>query len=358
MFDIYVITNITNGKKYVGYTSIGYQKRFLKHVNESERGSNRYICRALRKYGESSFRIELIDTALTHEEAKQKEIEYISKLNSFAHKKGGHGYNATTGGDGVNGKNVPQYIREKMSELKKQQRAWVGERNPKYKKGYLIQGEKHPLFGKKHSMETKQKISIANKGRLEGIGNPSVVLEECFSLECKTGRIDHFYSFFELRQYFKEQGIPLNRSIVLGVMRGDNGRRTYKGYMFYRKDVTDAKTFHEIERKYQCGEVSPVILKDHRQGNLHPNAKSVLCFAKDIRTEAITRFESWYDLKNWLSTITGGRANYSGMAKCLRGEYNHVYGYRLYRQGDSDEEVFSSIIGEYEQQKEPSTTSQ
>lgn len=37
---------------------------------------------------------------------------------------------------------------------------------------YGIKGEKHPMFGKHHSVETKEKISKANKGKFAGEKNP------------------------------------------------------------------------------------------------------------------------------------------------------------------------------------------
>ncbi|WP_068775778.1 GIY-YIG nuclease family protein [Paenibacillus sp. FJAT-26967] len=357
MFDIYVITNKINGKRYVGYTSIGYKKRLLKHLNESERGSSRYLCKAIRKYGKESFSIEKIDVAESHGEAVKKEIHYIHFYNSFAHAKDGHGYNATLGGEGTNGMNVPKSLRMKMSRVKKEQKAWVGDRNPKYRKGYLIQGEKHPLYGKTHSIESKEKISISNKGRFAGTRNPASNLKECFSLECKTGAIEHFASFFEMRMSFQDRGIKLNRSSILGIMRGDVGYRSYKGFIFYREDVTDPLIYCDIKRKYQMRITEPIELQDHRQGNSHPNAKSVLCFAKEICNGRVLKFDSWYELKHGLEKITGKQITYSSMYKCLVGKYKQTAGYKVFRKGETDDVILTALWDELTQQSEPSTTS-
>lgn len=357
MFDIYLIQNTLNGKRYVGYTSKGFEKRFLKHLNESVNGSSRYLCRAIRKYGKDSFTISLLDTALTHEEAVKKEIRYIKSLKTFAHAKGNHGYNATIGGDGANGLNVPKSTRMKISDIKKKQLAWVGERNPKFNKGYLICGDNHPMFGKRHSSQAKNKISQSNRGRLAGLKNPSVKSLVCYSLEHATGIILKFDSFFEMRQHFQKNGLTLNRSSVLAVMRGDHGYRSYHGYFFYREDVTPSELFCEIEYKYQNGITVPVELSDHRQGKSHPNAKSVMCFAENIETGELFMFDSWYELKHGLEMLTQKTLTYSNMSKCLTGKYKHIAGYRLFRKDKTEESTFANIITKFNEQTEPSTTS-
>lgn len=357
MFDIYVIENSLNGKKYVGYTSKGYQKRFLEHLNESIHGSSRYLCRAIRKYGKDVFTVERIDTAETHEEATKKEIEYIKQLNSFAHEKGSNGYNATLGGEGVNGRDVPRSIRQKMSKLKKEQQAWVGVRNPKYNKGSLISGEQHPMYGKLHSSQTKSKISRSNKGRLSGMKNPSAKLLICYSLEHKTGEILKFESFFDLRKHFEEIGLKLNRSSILGIMRGDYGHKSYHGHSFYREDVTPIELFKNIESKYQAGITEPIEQNDYRQGKTHPNAKSVTCFAEDIKIGSLIKFNSWFELKQGIEAITQKKMTYSNMFKCLTGKYKHVLGYKLYREDETDPATFNAVLNKFNKQTEPSTTS-
>ncbi|OPA77516.1 hypothetical protein BVG16_13775 [Paenibacillus selenitireducens] len=358
MFDIYVIRNIINEKKYIGYTSKGYKTRFRLHIKEAYEGNtSRYLCKAIRKYGKENFTVELLETVETHELAVEKEIYYIQKMNTFAHKKGSHGYNATLGGEGVNGKLVPQSMRDKMSKIKKDQLAWVGKNNPMYKKGYLIAGDKHPLFGKNHSSETKSKISQSNKGRHIGINNPASKLTECYSLECKTGKIEMFSSFYEMQQFFISLGMKLNRSIVLGIMRMDKGKKSYKRYKFFREDVTPNDIFSEIRRKYQMKIFEPIELKDHRQGEEHPKAKNMICFASEISTGKIYRFESWYELKRGLGIITGKEITYSSLFKVLTGKYKQTTGYHVFREDITEKSTFSAISDNYEIQKEPSTTS-
>ena len=96
---IYKITNIINGKVYIGQTIRLLQERFERHLRDAR--NNKYpenhFHRAIRKYGAESFVIEQIDSASTQKELNEKEIYWISKFNSVI-----NGYNTATGGEGGN----------------------------------------------------------------------------------------------------------------------------------------------------------------------------------------------------------------------------------------------------------------
>ena len=63
---IYKITNIQNNKIYIGQTIRPVQERFKRHLNDALHGIlDTHFARAIRKYGEDSFQIEIIDTATT-----------------------------------------------------------------------------------------------------------------------------------------------------------------------------------------------------------------------------------------------------------------------------------------------------
>lgn len=95
---IYVITNKTNGKQYVGKTEhVDPVLRFKEHLRESrkERNENRPLHRALRKYGAENFNFSILEEVNSNE-ASDREIHWILELNTY----GSNGYNATKGGDG------------------------------------------------------------------------------------------------------------------------------------------------------------------------------------------------------------------------------------------------------------------
>ena len=107
--EIYKLTNISNGKNYIGqtrshrlnhkkYRPFGYLGRFKDHISEAnsnKKNCSRYLNYALRKYGPESFVCEKIEDCRV-EELDSKEIEYIQMYDS----KYPNGYNLTCGGKG------------------------------------------------------------------------------------------------------------------------------------------------------------------------------------------------------------------------------------------------------------------
>ena len=86
---VYKITNLINGKIYVGQTKFSVEKRFLQHAK-----ANSIIGAAIRKYGAENFKIEVIEVCKTFLELNEREIFWIEKLNC----KVPNGYNVADGG--------------------------------------------------------------------------------------------------------------------------------------------------------------------------------------------------------------------------------------------------------------------
>ena len=97
MYEIYKITNVLNKKNYIGITSRGIEVRFKEHLAAARYGKDKYpFHSALKKYGEENFKIEVIDTCDTIEQARLLECKYIKIFHSYIQE---DGYNATLGGD-------------------------------------------------------------------------------------------------------------------------------------------------------------------------------------------------------------------------------------------------------------------
>lgn len=195
-FEVYCITNNETNKKYIGITVQGIITRFAKHCYEASQGSNRYLCRAIRKYGVDAFKIEVIDECSNFEELKELEKYYIDKYNTLAP----NGYNMTMGGDGALGRPLTEETREKMAAARRGKTPWnKGVKNSqvghwkgktmsqearqkmsiakkgkklseetKEKRKYIyekMKGENHPLYGVGHSEESKAKMSKSKKGQ-------------------------------------------------------------------------------------------------------------------------------------------------------------------------------------------------
>lgn len=107
---IYRFTNTINGKMYIGMSNhINYRRK--QHLRDLRRNDhvNRHFQAAFNKYGEDAFRWDILEYCAV-EVLEERERYWIAFYDSFA-----HGYNATAGGDGSNGKVWTEEMYEKMS---------------------------------------------------------------------------------------------------------------------------------------------------------------------------------------------------------------------------------------------------
>ena len=159
---IYKITNLVNGKVYIGQTITTVQKRFWKHCN----GTKQLISKAIHKYGVDNFKVEEIDRAETREELDEKERCWIKFYNSQVP----NGYNLEGGGT-VN-KEISEETRQKLSESHKGERApWYGKHLTEETKRKLSESHKGKCKyweGKKRYAETIRKMSESRKGKYAG----------------------------------------------------------------------------------------------------------------------------------------------------------------------------------------------
>lgn len=157
---IYKITNIKNDKVYIGQSVRPIEKRFRRHINDAKNNIlDTHFARAIRKYGEESFKIELIDTAKTQEELTAKEQLWIRHYDSANPR---YGYNET-GAVYKSGGNT--YINKTPDEMS----------------------------------DISQKISDSKAGAL----NPNAHRVKCFNIE--TGEELFFDTVKDCQLYFKEK---------------------------------------------------------------------------------------------------------------------------------------------------------
>lgn len=168
---IYKITNNINNKIYIGKTS-NPKRRWYHHCYIAKQPVNKYkkypIHHAIYKYKESNFKFEIIDQTESKEEIFQKEIQYILNLRNQNFKL----YNITNGGEGVGGYIHSNETRQKISRSNKGKLS--GNKHPMFGKGNTILGINNPFYGKKHSDDTKNKMSKKRTGSK----NPRAKLDE------------------------------------------------------------------------------------------------------------------------------------------------------------------------------------
>ena len=146
MQGIYKIKNKINGKVYIG-KSINIKRRWIQHRGHFNKNNKRksYFERSWIKYGEDNFEFSIIEIIENNNLLNDREKYWITYYKSNNPK---YEYNVSKGGDG---RSAP------CSEETKQNIS-------KALKGKMA-GEKHPLYGKHHSKEAKEKMSIAQTGK-------------------------------------------------------------------------------------------------------------------------------------------------------------------------------------------------
>lgn len=139
---IYMARNKINGKSYVGQTVGNLRDRRQGHIyNVLHKRDNSYFHNALRKYDIENFTWKIIhDNVVDIDELNRLEIYYIGYYDTYD-----NGYNLTLGGGGSIGFKFSEEAKLKMSEARA--------------------GENNSFYGKKHSKETKLRISKANEGK-------------------------------------------------------------------------------------------------------------------------------------------------------------------------------------------------
>lgn len=213
-FVIYKHTNKINGKCYIGKTCCDPEKRW-----KLGSGYRRHIkfYNAILKYGWDNFTHEILETNLTDEEAKKREIYYIQFYDSFK-----NGYNATLGGDGGVGhsytptEETRQKIREERSkqvftEETKRKMSEARKGRPGYTKGYPAWNK-----GLTWNEETREKMRQAKLGKPNWKSKTFICLNN--------GKI-----YMTAKQCEKDIGVIMNghiRDICLGK------RKSYKGFQF------------------------------------------------------------------------------------------------------------------------------
>lgn len=98
---IYKVTNLVNGKVYIGQTIGNINKRWREHKSSSLNNlDNNILHKAMRKYGFENFKIEKV-IECENDLLDEMEIKYIKIFNSYVGNENSNGYNMTVGGSGT-----------------------------------------------------------------------------------------------------------------------------------------------------------------------------------------------------------------------------------------------------------------
>ena len=248
---IYLATNTTNGKVYVGKVEFprtindrwkehlkeGRKLKRLRQRNPNKKVWDTHLNNAIAKYKETVWNLKKIDDAYSNEELNEKETFWIKKYDSLNPKKG---YNMTEGGDG--GK-LREEVKEKIrnSVIKKYKedptyRKKVGKasqermKNPKYK-AKILRHLNAGLEKKRKDPEFREKMSrFLRERHLKNGRNPEYIRKQKEAHEFQRKRI------VEVKQF------------LIDIKEGKESRQLEKDYKISRPTIN--KNIREILIKY------------------------------------------------------------------------------------------------------------
>lgn len=315
---IYLVENIINQKKYIGFTTMNAAKRWHHHVWMAKHGSLNHLHSAIRKYGPENFNVTEIyySKDLTHT-LSEMEPYFIHTFDSFL-----RGYNMTAGGDGRLNAPHNEATKEKMRSV------WTPERRAEASKRFslLPRTEEHKrhigaaLKGRKRSPEeieklrkaltgrkltpehiqkmrehvvtekTRAKMSVAKKGKKQ---NPIFIEKRAASLRG--------------RKCTPEQ-IEANRQAQLALHRKDS--------------IKTLQRKREARQKY---------LENHESNAVR---KWILWHKDEANSFTVTNLEKWSKEHNL-------RAD--SLQKAASGARKSAYGYRVWRYEKAPEEILQLL---------------
>jgi len=109
-WDIYVITHIATGMKYVGISRVGMGRRWQGHASRARIGVPGLLYDAIRAFGEEAFTLQKLRTTICREKAEMLERRYIVDLNCIYP----GGFNSREGGLG--GFTITETTRKKLRD--------------------------------------------------------------------------------------------------------------------------------------------------------------------------------------------------------------------------------------------------
>ena len=171
---IYKITNLVNGKIYIGkHSSI--------KLGDTYMGSGILINRAIKKYKIENFTKDVLCICETEKKLNEKEMYFIKKTGAF-----GCGYNLTKGGEGKLGYKPSIESRDKSSKSL----CMYYKNNPQERKKLSKLAKKrigslNPFYNKKLTKEHIQKMTVARVKAISGSKNPSAVRVLCVEINKK-----------------------------------------------------------------------------------------------------------------------------------------------------------------------------
>lgn len=244
---IYKITNIKDGKVYIGQTTVNFEYRINKHLFELKNNihKNTHLQNAWNKYGEENFKFEVLQECGL-EEIDELERFWIALYDSTNRN---YGYNFENGGN--KNKRIHKETLKKLSE--KSKRNW---RDPQYLKKMKIRSDK-----------------------MKGSNNPLAVKIICIN----DGKV--FDSMMDAANYYQ-----ISNKSICSVCKGK--KISTHGLQF---------AYYEDGKEYKLKEVPK-----YKKGN-HHSARKIICINDNKIFDSIVEASEYYQINygNIYQVVTG-----------------------------------------------------
>lgn len=150
---IYLWTNLANGKKYVGQAHSFYNR-----MKQYQMGFfNKYMKKAINKYGVDNFDITILEKDVPFDNLDDREQYWLDFYESYKSK---NGYNICQFAGTTFGFRHSEESKKKMSEKLKERY-----NNPENRE--KLMGENNGMYGKHHTKESLKRISESSKKNWE-----------------------------------------------------------------------------------------------------------------------------------------------------------------------------------------------
>lgn len=306
MSNNYILYKHTSPSKkvYIGITKRLPEQRY--NYGHGYRG-NPHFFNAIKKYGWNNFSHEVLESGLSEEEAKKREIELISLYDSTNPSKG---YNRSPGGDllsvdsiqkiaitrKTNGTDIKESIRMKALWRDNDYRTKVlANMRGKHRTEEQKERYRKALTGRKLHAETKKKLSEISSLRIGELSNRA---KKVLQIDMTNGEIINVYP--TARQAALENGIK-SINAISNTCRGKGTHYCHGSLWCYENDYVLLKT------KIDNGEIPE--LETHR------HTRKVLCVETGELFESIKEACETYNIKSHGSIaqqIHGSRKTVAG----------------------------------------------
>ena len=183
---IYKLTNKINGKIYIGKTTTSFLQRIKEHLRHSEQ----VIDNALKKYSINNFNLEVFELNIDNNILLFLESSLIYELNSI-----NNGYNICLFSSSNINTPMKQETKDKLSKILKEKYSRQDHhslgiclsKKHKDKISLATKGNNNPMFGRKHSDISLNKIRLA---RAKQIIKPESIIKGVLKRQKPIKQID------------------------------------------------------------------------------------------------------------------------------------------------------------------------